>query len=337
MHGCNPDLASFSVQQLLNEVQARYTKVYLLAEGVEVKEVASLKQPDNIAAIKSSSYVTELKGKLNRLEEWKSQEWLTDETRALIGQEIKSLKRKINSQIISQTMPQPFTAVAADPPKAITLQGTFVKNEAQNPGRVTLAETLPSDPAVGTQVPCVTGIPIFDNPVWAWVPATAKTLPTGLVDRLARDPYAAHLPFPIIRVDEGETDIKVLMEPVALWRIMHSVELSESVLDWRDHQFMGDLQSVVWNSFSQVEKGYPGINLKCVSPAERFRQDWTNYLMPILEGLDPADPEAQGIKRTLRIFNVDFREMEMPDWMYENNKPHPQAEMRRLFEEEASQ
>jgi hypothetical protein len=176
-----------------------------------------------------------------------------------------------------------------------------------------------SEPGVvgrGVRVVVVTGFPAFDSPgrLLFLVSDLAGTRAREIETTLNWDPYVLHLPHPAMKVHE-DNRVTVLGEPVVLWRILHIAE------EWarKDHTRLKDNAFLValgtaWNDVQPL--AHPIINLDSNSPAVSFQSNWTSMLMSRLRAM-PSEEQRQGIKRTIRILNVDFQEQEAPDFMFE--------------------
>ena len=202
--------------------------------------------------------------------------------------------------------------------------------EAGN-GEVSLVASLPASSATAVRVVPTTGLQEFDNPQLAHFWTTlAPSIRAALEANLALDPYIRHIEG--VYLDQGalphaEGDpyrAHLLAEPTILWRILHHLETD--IIPCRPMiapvraKFLTDVipaLSGIWSQqlvplFSATADSYRA------QVIGRLQRLLTTRLATIPEAdMRSKDKIARGLKRTIRIFNVDFQEKEAPDEFFD--------------------
>ena len=203
------------------------------------------------------------------------------------------------------------------------------RNEQQNPGRVSLVVGRPGIPGEAPPVEVVTGIPAFDTPAIICFEATMP--PGGIYDllkSLGNDPFRDSRGLYTLKTPEGTnpcglTKFTMPAEPTLAWRITalcqrlffnQGKEVRDDAMaflrTWTDMIYTNSL----WEGF--VEPPY----LLTANPAEDFRLRVLHYLNDY-KLWNPTEEQERGLIRTIRIFDVDFKEREIPDEWFHQTDP----------------
>lgn len=253
----------------------------------------------------AQSFIDQWKDEIAALEDRLEREQLPQEEITSIWNEIQRLQTQIAKRSDSA-----FGSMGIEEVKArnIALNGAAsvmdAKSEAGVAGR-------------GVRIVVVTGFTAFDNPPTYHLPVLARAPKSvqAVGSLLQWDPFVLHLPQPVFYADNTE-NLVVLGEPVVIWRTLVHLEALAKADRSRilDSEVANALASA-WN-IDQLP-GHPTINLDAASPAMSFQAGWTSMLMSRLRNIRDEE-QRQGIKRTIRILNVDFQEQEAPDFMFED-------------------
>ena len=232
-----------------------------------------------------------------------------------VRDQLEALIRRLEAQIRTRAS-SAFGAMTLDEVK---------EANRQTSGGVMDAQALPGSKETAQAVVVVTGIPEYDYPpTMIFKPVTPKEVLDPLVRALAvdshRDPAGLRVP----RWDGS--NIVVPTDPVLMWRLivvtkkvfqaLGGANKTKALDFWAGAEafqrevYDGIYNDKLWTSFEPPF-------LKAQNAAEDYRQRMLGHLGQALAYNHPTEAQARGIKRMARIFDVDFKEMEIPDEWYE--------------------
>lgn len=263
----------------------------------------------------AQSFIDSWQNEIRQLEMRLESEVLSQDQIEDIHREIDLLRRQIDMRRDSAFGDMSFEEVMA-------------RNEADNgPGAVDHVESLPGTPGVGIKWDFPTGIDAIDNPKRLhWDIQERPEVLVRLKAIIPQDPCLGHLDKPVIFGESGTTtSMQVLADPVVFMRLM--VALDRVYKELRVDLVKSRLLLTIWdlgqNALNEAKDNPPGPALRGRYAAD-FCAAWTDYLKFRLNqavGAGQDDHTYRSIKRQIRIWNPDFQEMEVPDFMFEESLP----------------
>lgn len=193
-------------------------------------------------------------------------------------------------------------------------------------------EALPGDPTKGIRWDFPTGIDAIDHPLRLyWDIQERPEVLVRLKAILPQDPCLGHLDKPVIFGESGTTtSLQLLADPVVFFRLM--VALEQAYKELRVDVSKSKLLKAIWDqgqaALNEAKDNPPGPRVTGLTSVA-FCREWTSYLKFRLNQVAGTsfdnDHTYRSIKRQIRIWNPDFREMEAPDFMYEETQPSAQV------------
>jgi hypothetical protein len=209
------------------------------------------------------------------------------------------------------------------------------KRNSQDAMRV---EILPPSLKGAVQAPVLTNVQWYDNPSVASIPllpivtnpapprigvpgtppyeldarvkGLAKLL-KGLFERMMTDGFTGHLPRPVVKVCEvdGIQVLQLLLEPVVIWRLLLYLGPHLPYVHYASN-LARELNLWIEAKVAKEERVLVGAG----ADPERFRDAMTTRLNRWHgEALDLGQNRiAQGLRRQIKILNVDFQERNIP-------------------------
>ena len=253
--------------------------------------------------------------------------------------EIRQLELRLDTEVLSQdqiedvhreieALQRQIAVRSASAFGGPSFEEVMAMNERDNgPSAVSHVEALPGDPTKGIRWDFPTGIDAIDNPQRLhWDIQERPEVLVRLKAIIPQDPCLGHLDKPVLFGESGPTtSFQVLADPIVFMRLMAALE--QAYKELRVDVSKSKLLRVIWEAGQEALSGAkdnpPGPSVTGKT-ATAFCREWTEYLkfrLYIAVGAGTDDHTYRSLKRQIRIWNPDFQEMEVPDFMFEESLP----------------